>query len=161
MMRSSNENAKLSYVEHSGQALGAGREELKDLEFQMQTMGLQLLVPQPGGKTATGEIRDDVKENSPLAMMATALGDAIEQALEFMAQYAGLGEDGGSVVVNTDFGVHAGGEDLRFLLDATNAGHLSKETFWSDGSAAACCPTARPRNRVGSYRNGRPPTNEL
>jgi len=63
--------------------------------------------------------------------MATALGDAIEQALGFMAQFMSL-PDGGSIVVNTDFGVRAGGEDLRSLLDAVNAGQISREMFWAE-----------------------------
>lgn len=131
-VRSSDPNAKMDFVEHSGQAIGAGNDDLENLEFRMQTMGLQLLVPQPGGKTATGEIRDDAKENSPLAMMARALADALETALGFMAEFANLGADnGGSVVVNTDFGVQAGsGTDAQMLLDAVNSGQLDKESFW-------------------------------
>lgn len=132
MIRTTNPAATLKYVEHSGAAIGAGREELKDLEFQMQAMGLQLLVPQPAGQTATGEIRDDVKERSQLAMMATALGDAIEQALGYAAEFMGLGEDaGGSVVVNSDFGVTPAG-DFPMLLNAVNAGQISRQTFWSE-----------------------------
>jgi hypothetical protein len=133
MMRNSNPAARLEYVEHSGAAISAGRDELQDLLFAMQTMGLQLLVPQPGGKTATGEIRDDAKENSPLAMMARALQDALESSFEFMAEYIGLGPDaGGSIVVNTDFGVRAGSADLQQFLDAANAGQISKKTFWAE-----------------------------
>lgn len=132
MVRNSDKDAKLTWVEHTGQAISAGREDLKDLEFQMQTQGLQLLIPKPGRQTATGEMRDDSKENSPLAMMAVALQDGLEAAFGFMAEYDGLGEDkGGSIVVNKDFGITAGAaEDLRLLLDAVNAGQISKETFW-------------------------------
>ncbi len=127
-------NAKLMFVEHTGAAIGAGDKDLSNLEFQMQTMGLQLLVPKPGGQTATGEIRDDAKENSPLAMMATALADALETALGFMAEYVGLGKDaGGEVQVNTDFGVQAGaGADLPQLIDAAKSGLISKETLWAE-----------------------------
>jgi hypothetical protein len=133
MTRNSDANATLSYIEHSGAAISAGDKDLQNLEFQMQTQGLQLLVPQPGGKTATGEVRDDAKENSPLAMMATALGDALEQSFGFMAEYKGMGIDkGGSVDVNTDFGVSIGAVDLQLLLDAVNAGQISKDTFWAE-----------------------------
>lgn len=133
MVRHSSPDAKLGYVEHSGAAIGAGDKDLQNLEFQMQTMGLQLLVPQPGGKSATGEIRDDAKENSPLAMMARGLQDALEQAFGFMAEFMGLGADkGGSLVVNTDFGVQAGAGDLQQILDAAKSGVISKETAWSE-----------------------------
>jgi hypothetical protein len=89
MVQSSNENAKLEYVEHTGAAIGAGDKDLQNLELQMQAMGLQLLIDQAGGQTATGEMRDDAKENSPLAMMAGALQDALTQAAQSMARFAG------------------------------------------------------------------------
>lgn len=134
MVRAQDPNAKLQFVEHSGHAIGAGREDLKDLEFQMQTMGLQLLVPSPGQKTATGEVRDDAKENSPLAAMARALEDALEAAFGMMADYLGLGSDaGGELEVNKDFGVQSGfSQDLQLLLDAANARQISPETFWAE-----------------------------
>ena len=133
MARASDVNAKLVYVEHSGRAIGAGRDDLKDLEARMQAMGLQLLVSQPG-RTATGEVRDDVKETSPLAMMAHALQDGLERAFGFMAAYEGLGEDaGGSLTVNRDFGLAAnGGTDRQTLVDAARHGLLTHETFLNE-----------------------------
>lgn len=130
MARSTNPAAKLQFVEHSGAAIGAGRDDLKDLELQMQAMGLQLLMPKPG-QTATGEIRDDVKENSPLAMMAKALEDALEQSFGFMAAYIGLGQDaGGSLDVNTDFGIAAHTTaDLPVLLQAAEKRMIGPDTF--------------------------------
>ena len=52
-------------VEHSGAAIDAGRTELKDMEFQMQAMGLQLIVSRSGTTTATGDMIDENKINSP------------------------------------------------------------------------------------------------
>lgn len=129
MFRCNNAEAKLEYVEHSGQAIEAGRNDLKDLEFQMQTMGLQLLVPNPG-QSATGEVRDDAKENSPLAMMVEGEKDALEAALGLMAEYLSIGEGGGSITLNKDFGILAGAGDLQLLLNAVTSGKLSSETFW-------------------------------
>jgi hypothetical protein len=130
-IRATNENAKLTFVEHNGSAMAAGDKDLQNLEFQMQNQGLQLLVPQHG-QTATGEIRDDAKEMSPLAMMANALGDALEMALGFMAEYEGLGADtGGSVDVNTDFGI-VGAGDFATLLNAVNQLQISRQTFWAE-----------------------------
>lgn len=137
-IRSSSPDAKVSYVEHDGSAIGKAMERLVALENNMNTMGLQLMTAQPGGKTATGEIRDDSKENSSLAMMAMALQDALEQAFGFMAEFAGIPWDrspkkdsGGSIVVNKDFGVQAGAsQDAQMLLDAANGGKIDNETFW-------------------------------
>lgn len=134
MIRSSDPASTLQYVEHSGSAIGKAMERLKELEFQMQAMGLQLLVSQPGAKTATGEIRDDSKENSPLAMIAKGLGDSIEQAFGFMAKYIGLGDDaGGEVEVNTDFGIAASAAaDVPQIISARAAGLISLETAWDE-----------------------------
>lgn len=128
LTRASDPNSKLAYVEHSGAAIGSGENDLKSLEFQMQAMGLQLLDPQPG-QSATGEVRDDIKENSRLAMWADALKDGLEQAFGFMAQIGGLGEEGGSIIVNKDFGIHARGSvEVTALLTAVRDGVISKET---------------------------------
>lgn len=126
----SDPNAKLTYVEHSGAAIDAGDKDLQNLEMQMQAMGLQLMIDGPKGQTATGEIHDDAKENSGLAMMATALQDALEQAFGFMAQFAGLPEQaGGSIVVNKDFGIGGNRFDIQFLTQAYIAGKLDTETY--------------------------------
>jgi hypothetical protein len=129
MVRVSNPDAKLTYVEHTGAAIGAGDKDLQNLTFQMQSMGLQLLVDNPG-QTATGEMRDDVKENSALAHMVAALQDALEQSFGFLAEYMGLGEDkGGSLAVNTDFGVSGRMGDIQYLTQAVIAGKIDDQTY--------------------------------
>ncbi len=141
MIRVSNADAKLSYVEHTGAAIGAGDKDLQNLELQMAAMGLQLLIDGPGGQTATGEIRDDAKENSPLAMMATSLQDALEQAFDYMEQMAGIADTddtagnsddedkGGSITVNKDFGINGSTADLQYLTQAVLGGKLDNETY--------------------------------
>lgn len=127
-------DADMKYVEHSGAAIGAGRDDLKDLEFQMQTLGLELLIPKPGGQSATGAAIDQSKMTAPLAMMADNLKDALEICFGFMAEFDGLGRKaGGSLSVNTDFGVTMrDATDLQTLLAAVNAGQISRETFWKE-----------------------------
>jgi hypothetical protein len=128
-MSTSNPDAKAAWVEHSGAAIGAGRQDLKDLEFQMETHGLQLLAAKPGRQSATGEALDAAKETSTLAMTADQLQDALEQAFVWALKYAGLAGDV-SVTVNKDFGVNAmGAQELTALLSAVNTGNMSRETF--------------------------------
>nr|WP_249139116.1 DUF4055 domain-containing protein [Actibacterium sp. MT2.3-13A] len=126
---SRNPNAKLEWVEHSGQAISAGRQDLKDLEFQMETHGLQLLVARQGAQSATGEALDAAKETSQLAMTADSLQDALEQAFVWALAYGGItGEV--AVTVNKDFGVSMmGAQELSAMLSAVNTGNLSRETF--------------------------------
>jgi hypothetical protein len=133
MARSADPNAKLTYVEHSGAAIGAGQKDLEQIELQMQAMGLQLLVPKPG-QTATGEARDEAKETSTLSMMAQALQDGLEQALGFMAQFEGLGADaGGSLLVNQDFGsVKVDGVELNVLMASTSGGLITHKTYLNE-----------------------------
>lgn len=131
MLTTSDVGAKLTYVEHSGAAIEAGRQDIQDLEAQMRVLGLELLVSKPGGMTATGEAIDQAKMNSTLAMMANALKDALEQALGFMALYAGLSRDqgGGSLTVNTDFSVSLrGAQDISSILAAMKDGLISRAT---------------------------------
>ena len=93
----------------------------------MQAMGLQLLQSEPT-QTATGEVRDDVKENSRLGRMADALKDALENALVFMGKLGGTPVDP-SVVVNKDFGITArGAVDIQQLISAYQAGLLCWES---------------------------------
>ncbi|MEL6310895.1 MAG: DUF4055 domain-containing protein, partial [Pseudomonadota bacterium] len=124
-----NPDAKLAWVEHTGAAIGAGRQDLKDLEFQMETHGLQLLVARPGAQSATGEALDGAKETSQLSMIADALQDCLEESMGLMGQYAG--EDTEAVVnVNQEFGVEMmTAQELTLLLNAVNTGNLSRQTF--------------------------------
>lgn len=125
---SRNPDAALSWVEHGGHAIAAGRQDLKDLEFQMETMGLQLLVART--ETATGAALDAAKETSQLAMMADALQDALEQALLWMLEYGGLGEQTVTVSVNKDYGITMlTPQEMTALLTAVNTGNLSKRSF--------------------------------
>lgn len=125
-------NAKLAWVEHSGQAIGAGRQDLKDLEFQMETFGLQLLTARTNAQSATGEALDANKETSQLSMTADALQDALEQALKWMTVYAGA-ESQPEVTVNKDFGVSfMTAQEVTALLSAVKDGSLSRATFISE-----------------------------
>jgi len=123
----SDPQADLKWVEHSGQAIGAGRQDLKDLEFQMEAYGLQLLAAK-GNQSATGEALDAKKETSTLSMTADALQDALEQAMIYMGMYAG--EAGADVHVNKDFGISGlTSQELQVMLQAVNTGNMSRETF--------------------------------
>lgn len=134
MIRASNPAATLQFVEHSGEAIGAGDKDLTNLEKQMVALGLQIMSDGPGGQTATGELRDSEKENSPLTMMATALQDALETAFGFMAEFAKMPfTAGGSILVNKDFGITGDLSTWQSLTQAYIAGKLDAETFINEG----------------------------
>ena len=129
LLKAQNSDADLKIVEHSGKAIEAGRQDLKDLEFQMEAHGLQLLTYQ--AETATGAAIESSKETSTLAMTADALKDALEQALIWMGEYGGEAvPDGAAVSVNKEYGVTALSPQMVTALNAQAAvGNLSKETL--------------------------------
>nr|WP_309504300.1 DUF4055 domain-containing protein [uncultured Roseovarius sp.] len=130
MARATDPNAKLEWVEHTGAAIGAGRQDLKDLEFQMEAHGLQLLVAANGAQSATGETLDAKKETSTLSMTADQLQDATEQAIAWLGHYGGFEIGEGSVTVNKEFGVSMlTAQDVTAMLSAVNTGNMSRRTF--------------------------------
>ena len=121
--------AELRWIEHSGAAIGAGRQDLKDLEMQMEALGLQLLTPRPNAQSATGEAIDAAKETTQLAMAADALQDALEMAMIWVSAYAGEASSP-AVTVNKDFGAAViSPQELTVMLNAVNTGNLSRATF--------------------------------
>jgi hypothetical protein len=126
-----NPEASLSWVEHSGAAIGSGRTDLQDLAYQMQALGLQLLVA--SHETATGAVLDSAKETSTLSMMADNLKDALEQALEWMAFYAGEPEQNIVVDVNKDFGITPlTAQEVQVMQADVNLGLLSKGAYYAE-----------------------------
>ena len=123
--------SKLSYVEHSGAAIEAGRQSLLDLEERMGSLGAELLVadPEAVAQTATQITSDDSESTSLLSAMVNNLEDTLAVALGFMARWAGLGDKGGSVELKGDFTV-LNPLDVASLVAAKEAGILSAQTVF-------------------------------
>ena len=125
-------DAKLYYVEHSGSAIGAGRESLKDLEDQMRQAGAELLVLRPGQVTATEVVSDNEQGMCALQRIAQDLEDAIDQALQLTAEWVGEAS-GGNCSIYKDFGAASLAEaSAQLLLTANTAGKLSDETLFDE-----------------------------
>lgn len=118
-----------SYLEHSGQAIGAGRNELQDLESTMAQFGATFLRNRPGGASATARALDSAEVSSPLSDMAIKFQDAITQAMLIFANWLGL-DDGGTYTVTTNFGLDdETGQKLTALTNARTNGDLSHAQF--------------------------------
>ncbi|WP_273802722.1 DUF4055 domain-containing protein, partial [Proteus vulgaris] len=76
----------LEYVEHTGSAIGAGKESIADLEQQMRQAGAKLI---KGDNTSTKSVEqtneEKMQENSPLYTMAISLEDALDNILQIFA----------------------------------------------------------------------------
>lgn len=128
-------NAKAEYVEHSGAAIGAGRESLQDLEDQMRAMGGELLVATPGDKTATQSSIDTAQAQCQLSAMAQALEDGLDAMVDDMAKFSGRPEQG-DIDVFKDFApevaLAALGPFVLALIQLHSNGILSKEDVFTE-----------------------------
>lgn len=131
MVKSNNPAARLSYVEHSGAAIEAGRQDLEDLERRMGVMGLELLMPsQPGTVTATERAIDKAESESALQMIARNLQNALENALLLMMEWGGVSGEV-EVDINSSFEIKISDtQELQSLLDMRTAGDLSRDSLW-------------------------------
>lgn len=91
------------YVEHSGAAIAAGRQDLLDLEERMASYGAEFLKRRPGSPTATARALDSAEATSPLEDAVVRFNDALAQALYFTGKWMGIDEPG-TIAVPTDLG---------------------------------------------------------
>ena len=97
----------------------------------MQALGMQLLVS--SHETATGAMLDSTKETSTLSMMADNLKDTLEQALKYMAFYAGEPEQNITVDVNKDFGIiPLTAQEVQVMQNDVQLGLLSKTAYYAE-----------------------------
>ncbi|MCP4660994.1 MAG: DUF4055 domain-containing protein [bacterium] len=130
-LRSTNENAKAGYVEHSGKAIGSGAEDLDKLERRMEVLGMQPFVQRTGVETATGRVRDAALSDSNVEAWVRMTETWAKELYEVAAQHVGttLPEDFG-VNIFSEFGLSTRPADDMKLLDAARLrGDLSRETW--------------------------------
>lgn len=124
--------SKFYYVEHSGDAIEAGRKDLEALEFQMSEYGAEFLKKRPGNVTATARALDSAEANSPLQDATIRFMDAMKRALDLTAKWLGL-EDGGEVELPTDFGPEEfTAPEMATLNQARKQRDLSLETYLAE-----------------------------
>lgn len=125
--------ADMKFVEHSGAAIGAGREALEALKEEMRQAGAKLLAPQgTGTKTAAQATEEAARENSALGQMAQALEDALDEVLDMIALWR-RENDGGSIKVQPNLDPDwAPAESMGVLINMRNAGALSDATLFAE-----------------------------
>lgn len=123
----------MKFVEHSGKAIEAGQNSLDKLEDQMRMAGAKLLQREKQAtKTAAQAEEEAAQELSPLETMAGSFEDAIDQVLQFFADWMKVAE-GGHVEVNGNFDVDYAPETTLPLLKAmTDSSYLSQETLFHE-----------------------------
>lgn len=140
-MMDTNENANLRYVETSGTALEAGRNDVHDIEQRMRILSGEPLVAQAkgsgygggsgGAATATGEIRAEVKVQAPLQAWVEALEWGLIDGYRLAARWRGmeLPQDFG-VRVFRDFAVTGmTGQNVQLMQADAREGRISTRTY--------------------------------
>ncbi len=125
---STNPEADLKGIALSNDPAKAMEAELKNIEDRMALFGLTLMLPKGGQVTATQSASDKSENDSALRGWAMILKDCLEVALSYTAQWAKLGDKGGSVTVNTDFRAFSN-VDLDSIGKLVIAGKLPVEVY--------------------------------
>jgi len=131
MFRSTNSEADMKFVEHTGKAIDSGRQDLLDLEERMTVLGLEPLLSRPGNQTATGQSIDEAKNQSSIQAWIRSLELAIYNLFDAAGNWTGdtLSEDFKANIYN-DFGVSVRAtSDIEALIKIRQARELDRESF--------------------------------
>lgn len=129
------ENGALSYVEHSGAAIGSTVAALEQLKEDMATAGAKLLTRTKLSLTDSQARDEQGKEISKLRVYANRLEDSLGRVFDLMARWQGE-TDGGTVEISgnidADFDPSASFADV---LKMQAAGILSNETVFEEAQS--------------------------
>jgi len=128
------DGADLRFVEHSGAAIAAGRQDLADLEDRMAVMGLDLLVGRSGNVTATERAIDAARADSALSGLVRETEDGLSRALGLAARWMDLDPPAaGRVSLDPDIGLDPReAQEVDLLLKARLAGEIDRATFLAE-----------------------------
>lgn len=131
MVKNSNAEAKLTFVEHTGKAIEAGANDLKELEAQMKVCAMEPLMPKSGGQTATAKAIDTAEAACLLQTIANDLEDCLELALIYSMALLGQTLDtAGTVEFDCNFSATLGQQaDLDALNKARANRDISRKTY--------------------------------
>jgi hypothetical protein len=140
VLLSSENGGKFYYVEHTGKAIGVGRDSLKDLEAHMAAYGSEFLKKSPDRQTATARAMDSAESTSPLQAAVLTFIDAVQTALAVTARWLEIEPEGdatewsgGTIELITDFGPEeVSAIDYNALVMARQGRDISQDVFLSE-----------------------------
>ena len=134
LLRSKNKDAKLVVVEHSGAAIGAGRQDLLDIEARAEVLGLAPLMERSGGVTATGRAIDESRTTCDVLAWVIAGEQHLLECFKLAAKWVGVTlPDSFRVNIHSDFAIGArAAEDIKNLLAMRVAGQITHRTFLTE-----------------------------
>lgn len=128
-------DSDLKYVEHSGAAINAGKEDLMRIEDQMAILAMEpVLNSRTGNQTATGRAIDSAEAQSSIKLIAGDIEDATDLCLGFTAMWLGLPKDqAGGVEIECDFSLLT--QDASGLIELGKAralGDISRDAYLNE-----------------------------
>ena len=128
-----NEQAKVQYLEFTGQGLGALEKALLSKEMMMATLGSRMLTTEKRAvETAETAAIHRAGENSVLSSISKSISTSLTQVMQIMSDWAGLN---GTVTVrlNNDFLPAAlTADQLNALVRAWQSGAISFDTLYEN-----------------------------
>jgi len=126
-------NSKAWWVEIQGNAVSAGRQDILDLQAEMNVRALQPLMERTGDETATGQEISDKNTTSDLKAWVRAIEAGFLQGFGFAALFARtkLPEKFGVDVFDDWAPPSLTLDQVRLLKEIRQAGELSRTTFLS------------------------------
>lgn len=125
-----NTETKVQYLEFQGQGLGALEKRVEAKESYMAALGARMLAPEKKAAEAADTLNIRTSgETSVLASLAASASQAIEDAVRFMAEWAGMA---GNVTIklNSDFvAVKMSAQELTALFQTYQGGGMAFADF--------------------------------
>ena len=132
MVTGNQEWATLNFVEITGAAISAGRENVKDIEVSMALYGLQALAPNHTQTTATERVINNSSTNSSLASWALDYQDVIIEVYNLYAEFMSTTFTG-EIAINTEYDLgYADPTAINAILQANSQGIISNENTYNE-----------------------------
>lgn len=129
-----NDNASLQYIEHTGKAIEAGENDLRQLEQRMEVLSMQPFIRQSGDVKATSMAISESKSQSEIHGWIHELEGMLRRVFGLAAQWVGEKvPENFKVDVFSEFNLTMGAStDTGELLKAREARQISHATYLSE-----------------------------
>lgn len=131
LVTASEPDAKMGYVEHTGNAIGAGRTDLKDLLEQMGMLGADLVmsgVSRPDRQTAAASLLDHSQSLSLVQIILRGIEESLKNIYKVAGDYMNVaGADQVSITINDEAGIPSDPNPTQSVIALLEALNLSEE----------------------------------
>ena len=131
VISTTNPEADLKYVEHTGSAIDAGEEDIKRVEQRMEVLSMQPLIRQSGDVKATGMAINESKSQSEIQAWIRNLEAGIRQSFDLACRWIGAElPDDFKVDIFNEFNLVLGASsDTGELLKVWQGNGITHETY--------------------------------